>query len=514
MKTKLLNVLTIIATILILGGCSNSTNAKSEARSVSAVYSTSGSAYIPLAQSNTITINDSVQKAAITPDRSTIVVLLDDGTLYYTDSKQSEKNVVMENVVSFSLNDNNGFVFADENANYYRVLFSDNSVTALESCAGYTTSDNNQSILYYSDKGEVFTISQSESTSNRVSYFDANTSIRVSTVSDDGGLAVYVVSDNGNNTIYLNENDEKIKLGEFTSDYASISSEFTNDQNMVVISSTYSDQLYIKKSTEDVITVKLPNQRGLGSTIYTENGLLSNQKTGSFKNIYFSVESDNNGYNLYTSNLSGDKERVLSNINSYDTFYIGNGKIIYLDDDSNLYIGAIDGAVVSDKNRIASDVNTINVSSSGKYLYYMKNCTDDIGDLYCLKLDDSKAESQHISSDVACLTLSYLGWTYDLLNIGVGGDYVYYMKDVAYIKDTSSKYGELYIWNYKDSTSTKIGSDVVMYSPDSGLDKGLIDKSAFIYQKYSSVDGDNIIVDLMFYNGKTSDKIASDIIHE
>ena len=73
----------------------------------------------------------------------------------------------------------------------------------------------------------------------------------------------------------------------------------------------------------------------------------------------------------------------------------------------------------------------------------------------------------------------------------------------------------LMLWNYGDSEPKKVSSDVLTYSLDSGYDSILINPKSFLYSKYSSTDKDGkVLVNWMYWNGKDSVKIASDVIED
>lgn len=54
---------------------------------------------------------------------------------------------------------------------------------------------------------------------------------------------------------------------------------------------------------------------------------------------------------------------------------------------------------------------------------------------------------------------------------------------------------------------------MLTYSLDSGYDSILINPKSFLYSKYSSTDKDGkVLVNWMYWNGKDSVKVASDVI--
>ena len=159
--------------------------------SIYAEMADDGSAYIPTMSGDVITIQDDVESAAMTPDRKRIVVLLKNGTLYFTDAAQREKNIISESADGIGIQAvrNDGFIYVDEESNYYRVLYSDQSAEDLGKNIRFVTAENNISVLYVADGG-VYTLGNNSSESEKVGTYDDAACPEI--ISDNAELAVWV----------------------------------------------------------------------------------------------------------------------------------------------------------------------------------------------------------------------------------------------------------------------------------------------------------------------------------
>lgn len=460
-----------------------------------------GTAYIPLMDGNYVTIDEAVEEATITKDRNHIIVLLQDGTLYVTSPTLEEKHSIADNCSTISSVKNDGFLYIDEDDNVFRVLLADYSSVKLGKDIAVTIAESSAAVLYATDDGDIFTMSSTSSEKQKVGTY-SNT-VELESISDNGQISVWVTEKNDVQTIILNDGEDKFTLGEVDYEYNYTYVTFSKDQNMAVVTNAYSDRMWIKNLDQDPIEVKLGTEP-YSSTIYTNAGALENTLTADVSSLYIATEGDS-GINVYNITLNGDRERVISKAND---FVIANGNIIYLDKDDTLYCGKLSGSLIEEEIKITSDVDLFQVSQNGRYVYYLKD-GNDTGSLYCYAVGAD--DSRKISSDASCYMGSYLSDMY--ITIGTDGATVWFMKDVEEIEDTYSEQGTLMMWSYGDESATRIASEVVNFSVTSGLDSGEINKSGFVFLKYTSVDPDeNIFGNWMYFNGTEVTRFATDII--
>lgn len=523
-KSKLPLILVIVALVLF-AACAAIFLLSGKTSSAKSSYSTKptviyakvnddGTAYIPLFNGESIVIHDDVEDAVLTADRKHVVVLLDDGTLYVTDTKQSSRSVLSEKCYSFAHVRNDGFFYNEKSDSddsiigIYRVLFSDLSQQYLGDNvqSSLAVATNNTSVLFSATDGCIFTMPATSTHRTKVgSYGDAD-DVELEAISDDGELSVWVTEKDEVQTIVLNEGDERVTLGEVDYKYNYTYAAFTADQGMLVICNSYSDRVWIKIPGQEVVEAKMGAELA-SSTLYTSSGYINHAQTSEVTSLYVSVEADT-GSNIYQISLNGDRERILSKVSQYR---ISNGYIIYLDTDSTLYYAKLDNSSISEPTKIAGNVDILETNNSGLYVYYMKNVDDDddVGDYYCYKIGTDDAE--RIATDVGCLSYGSFGWAY--ASYSTDGSTVFFFKDMEKIPGTYTNYGTLLVWHYGEDSASKIASEVLPYSLNSALATGNIDPKSFVFTRYSSVDSDeNILVNWIYYDGSETTKFASDVI--
>lgn len=152
---------------------------------------------------------------------------------------------------------------------------------------------------------------------------------------------------------------------------------------------------------------------------------------------------------------------------------------------------------------------------NGKYVYYMNDC-DSSGTtaaLYCYKIGSKKP--QRITSEASCLSLSFLDYSDGIMYItcSADGKTVFFFKDLEDISDTYDSQGTLMMWSYGDKQPTKVSSEVVAFTLEGIGATGEVKKDGVMFMRFNSVDSNkDIWGNWMYYNGKKTVKIASDVI--
>ncbi len=524
MKKKL-SILLLLALCLSLAACGGKTDvAKTDAPApiaVGAKMTKDGTAFIPLADGTCIKINDDVREAYITADRQRVVVQLEDGTLYVTDPKLEKKQTICDDCENLQAIREGGFFYKNKSGSLCRFLFADSSSLSFAMPDACTLASNSLSILYAADN-ELWRLGASESEPEKIAVLSDGRFERdayLAAISDDAETCVWVTEElDGTQKINLRDGEDVSVIGsvKYAEDRETRAT-FSKDQTLLFISNTESDYAWIKKSGEPVVRVKLGALPD-GWTVYANGGELSEQNAADVSSLYFSVEADN-GSNVYNISLNGDRDRVYTGVEDY---IVSNDRIIFTNTDYTLFSAKLDGSAATEEQRIATRVADFDVTQNGKYIYFIKNGSEsdsgpDTASLYCYKVGE--AEPVKVADDVACyyseisgLSVSYLfGSMYN--RYSTDGASVFFFKDgEETVPDTYLAYhGTLMSWTYGDEAPTKLSSDVRFYTPLSGLSGG-IDPKGFWFQKYTSADSSgNIYTDLMFYNGKETTKLASDI---
>lgn len=492
----------VAAFFLIRGGKPADSNY--EALAISAYTTADGAAYIPLHDGTYIVINEDVETALLTKDRQNLVVLLKDGMLYVTDPKQTNRTVIADNISDIWVRDD-GFVYKDENGILYKSLFAELESIEVGKASIFTVAQNTVSLLYTTDNKEIYTMAANSDEGVKVGSYDATVTLKA--ISDDAQISVWVEKDGEETSIYLNDGENRSTLSKSELEYEYTYVEFTEDQKMaVVMNALFDDCLWIKTDGGEPLEVKLAGEPN-SIIIYSENGWLHDEKSTDVDSFFISTQGETYS-NIYNITIDGNRERLLSQIKEFD---IVNGIIVYLDDEDDLYWGKIDGNEVLDSKKIASEVSVVEVTNNGNYIYYIKDYDDDeeVGTLFCYKMGTDEAVK--VASEVSCYGGVASGWTNNVYS--ADGETVFYYKDMEEIEDTYSAYGTLMKWTYGEEIATKVASEVLKYSPTSGISSGDVIESGFSFLKYTHVDSKgNVLADLMYYNGEDAEKGASDVI--
>ena len=473
--------------------------------SVSGVLDAEGNAYVPVFNGEAYTFKGDVSALELSPDRTKAVMLEKDGKMtVYTDLPNDEHSKVTEEGSEIAGIWDEGFLYLDKENTAYRYLFAEGESLKLGSYTRSTETcwDENFNVLY-ADEGKIWRLTPSDAEPEMIATYDKEKTVRLLEISKDGETAVWCVNDGLSREVYVCENGEKSKVGtiELSSKYGSVYTYFNESQTCLLVFSQYCKTMYIKPQGGEAIKVKLSGEPA--STLYTEKGRFVWDDGDSFKGGYILTEgsSSGSGYNLFYIDAEGEREKILSDVQSMD---VSDGKLVYSDAEGTLYYAKLDKASIGEPTMIAGDVGYYYACAiADDYVYYLKNVDDSEGTLYAYKLGDK--EPKKVTTSV-----------YPSLYLSTDGKTVYFYKDREKIdKDKYYYTGTLYSYTYGSDEAQKIASEVVTGSFSSGLNKGGIKSDALVYAKFLSYekDKDELYVNLVHYNGSESTVIARDVIY-
>ena len=506
-KLFIFGIIAIVAVLLFLGAIVGNGKSKSglNPESPSAIYAgitSDGTAYIPLMDGTAIEINDKVDTAAITDDRNHVIVLLEDGTLYVTDPKLTEKHVISDKAEWFSYVHNDGFFYEDVDNNKHRVLYEKYAVLNLGEVRTFGTAKNNTTALFKTVDEEIYVLPNTSETKEKIRI--AATTVSMPAISDNGEIAVWFEGDGDNQTIMMYDGEDCAAL----SDAASHSiryADFTAEQDLMVVGTLWGEEIWIKAGDELPVKVELGAKLNEIDSryLYTNDGYFDYAEADKVNFLYAAVLGDD-GNNVQCISLDGNRERVLSKVNEYE---IADGHIVYTDMEDVLYCARVNGDIVREETKIANDVDGFRVSNTGKYVYYMRNIEGESGALYCYKIGSDKP--QKIASEVCGADFSPMMH----IDVATDGKTVYFFEDVEQIDGTYRECGTLKKWSYNDKNSERIASEVILDSVTSYLDGNEINPKGFAFVKYGFVDGeDNVLGNWMYFDGKEVIKMATDVV--
>lgn len=502
---KIVAITLALILCLSLAACGQSTSVKSTKPevndAVAAKYDSDGIAYIPLMDGNIAKIDDEVFRASVTPDRKHIVVLTLDGVLYYTGADQAEKTQISEKGNAISAVADEGILYQDADNNYHRFLFADGSDVNIGKVTTYKRSTNGLHIAFETNSAVYILYGNAQ---EKEKLGNVTNSCKILYVSDDGKTVYWNDYKNYEETIFASVNGEKTKVGTFdtSSKYVNTSVTHNETEKYAVFTNIYSDVMYVVPENGEPLKIKLGHELA-SSRVYTKSGLLRKDTSSAFPGIYVSVEGSD-GNNLYYIDAEGEKEKVLSEIGSY-TIY--DNTLYYVDEDGNLKIAKIEDATLTNEEKVTGDVEILDETKCiDGYIFFVKDyfSKDSTGILYAYKKGSDPVK---ITSDV----FSYKDFGYIVGTNSPDGKTIYFYKDLEEISGTYSSSAVLYKYTYGDSEPTRIASDVVVGTIDSGYTTGLINNNSFIYFKYSSVKDEEIIGDWFFFNGTDSKQMATDV---
>lgn len=511
---KLIRIVAFFLTLLLaltLCGCGGEGAATShfsaEPRTVYGTVDADGTAYLPVMNGTTVTLQGNIRRAMLLKDRTTIIVLEKDGRLYTTTvSAAGEKTVIADDAASIEYVAASGVVYRSDKENYFRYLFSDESTVALGKNITSVVGTDSLSLLLADDQGKIYLLPEGAAEPEKIGSFE-DTILPIA-VSNDGKTAVWVEKNTSAEThticLYTNENCNRLETVD--SRYSYVNAQFNHDETFLAVADSYASNLYFAAmGDEDITTAKLGNELYF-NTVYTKNGLLRNDAAQTMDGLYALVTAESSA-SIYYISPDGDREKVAGNVTDME---IAGGRLYYLDDENNLYTGKLHGSELQEENKIAGDVNLFKLSPDGRYAYYLKNGEENVGMLS--RYNASRGESEKVSSNAYSYLSDY--WSSAYFYVSEDGKSVYFFEDVEeHVGGSYSSVGTLKCAT-EGEDAVKIATDVIATLPDSALEDSYVRSNSFTFEKYLSADGDgNLMVNWMYYNGTESQTIAKDVYH-
>ncbi len=479
---------------------------------VSAYISSDGTAYLCYDNGKTVKIKGDIEDAYITPDRKKIIVIEDEGDIYWTDAKKKEKHKIAEadkDTIFWLESVTNKFVAFGSEENdteiYFRYDFEIDETVVITS---FDESDDDDDCEYTSSvaypdiddisfliakDGKINILSSKMSEPECIEKYSSDKQIYLLGISADGDLAAWEEIKDGKSSliVYRNGETEKLDSEELQEYNDRFEIEISPDGSTAVIIG-FDKTIFIQE--DNVQKVSLPDNVEHGN-IYTSNGEIlaldhnASKANGYYVNVEDSVDSE--GYSLcsvyYINFEDGERTKLISKI--YMALYADN-QIVYLDEDENLNISEIDtkSMELGEESRISNEV--YNLAGTTEHIYYIKNLSDDgTFDLYMYDVEKQDSEKLDSNADYNIYT-------------DVNGKMVYYFTDVVYGDNSQIDYGTLKCYNSKTEEIQKISDDVVTKSLTSNLLWNAIDCKSLWFEKYVEPTDRGYVFNVCHYNGK------------
>lgn len=139
--------------------------------------------------------------------------------------------------------------------------------------------------------------------------------------------------------------------------------------------------MWIKRSGQSPIRVQFDATLD-SSHVFTNDLYITDMVSEDITSLYIDTASAS-GRDVHCVSLDGQREKILTNVRDYR---VCNGRVVYIDKHDNLYLATLSGALVSDQKQLASAVDGFEMSRGGEYVYFMKDCADNAGTLFCYKI--------------------------------------------------------------------------------------------------------------------------------
>lgn len=504
--SALLLIIAIVVSLCACGSGSTSASAQNGIKSVSsltpvevgALTDDDGTAYFPNMKGDTLTITGDIQGGYITPDKAHIVYISKTGQIAWYNADLAEEHIITTDAVSIANMYNRGFFYLDSDDMLHRYIFENESdLICCEKAKARRFSDVEPSVIY-TKEADVYILAANSEDSEKVSSFTDNISLDF--ISNDASCAIWSTRDGDTSTIYYYENGEKEKIGDIQTDSGTnynYTFVMTNPkESYFLVYDLFGDTMYVKSPGADAIKVKLGESLA-SSLFYTPDCSVRESTEDIFNGMYVLISSKT-GASLYWIDKDGDREKVVSDIESY---FINKGAICYLNSDGELYTAKLKGAAVSDEQKVASDVSAITHQNKGGYVYYLKNYENKTATLYLYNMGDK--EPVKVAANIS-VDVSYSSPKSGYIKNSTDG------KTVYFFKDCESGFGDLYKFSVGDSEPTKISSEIMVNSLDSGIARGELN-SSFIMKKYLSKNDSTTYVNWLYYDGKEITVMAKDV---
>ncbi|MDO4478785.1 MAG: zinc-ribbon domain-containing protein [Lachnospiraceae bacterium] len=321
---------------------------------IEAFKSGDDSVVLSLENGKSITVEEA-SRATMTADGQHLIVLYTDKSLYIMDKNQKERVCVADKCKSYAYVRNDGFYYEDSKGKVYRVKYKDGSTVLLEDLIYLTVAPNTTTALYRNSRHQMMQLNHTSDVPEKISAYKLPKYIMDSLekedplvgeepeadqITDEGDMALWVEgTDDGQASVWCYEDGIKSKILENDDD--DIDLYHSKDQGTCVIETE--GKIWIKRRGEEPISVGKPS--GSVYNICTAEGYIEDVNVMNKDYIYFEADASEKE-NFYVITPEGDRERLLANV---FVLSIGNGRIVWKDEDDSLYHGKLEGAKISDE---------------------------------------------------------------------------------------------------------------------------------------------------------------------
>lgn len=511
-----------------------------KADAIYAYVDNSGTAYVCYENGKVVKISGDVVEAMMTPDRSKIVVVEEEGQVYWTDIKKSEKHKISEDGEAEIYFVTDRFVMLlverEKNDEYKEELFryefdTERSVNVFseekepDSSISSDPSYGAQDISFaVAEDGKIKILTPDSNKLEDIATYNKEDTVELIGISSDGETVAWSKSKAGKYSVvlYSDGKEETVVSGDVSSpeitadnymDYLEDYVEETYDESKYDSIDDYSYQLGLKWGQEMANAGESDIAKFFAKKLNEYY-----RSSGDAPSFDMSVDPNNevvvivgDDKTVFVKDGEVQKVTLPSDVSS-NTVYTTNGLIIEKDEDAR----KADGYYVSVKENEKTDDGMSLISiyyisfkdgertkliskiknaafAENKIIYIDKNDA-----MNCAVVNTKKAEledEQRIGNDISYATAA-----------DGNSDYIYFLKNYSEVDDTY----DLYVYDVEDDDSEKIASDV-----DFDISVSVDGKNVYYFTDMAYDDANRVSYGtLKVYNVKSEESktVSNDVI--
>lgn len=488
--TAAIGVIVLVLAMVLSGGKESSLPGVAEAGFVT----DGGAACAPLSGGKYVTVEGDAEVCTVSPDKKSLVVQEKDGALFFCDTAQQDRRDISGDAqpkTGIVAVRNSGVLYITRDGQLHRFTFSSGADHTVGGTASFAVAKNTLSVLY--SLGDKFYILP-DGAEEAVEAGGYSGTPRAVAVSDDGRCAVWTDWSNNAQNIYLYDLRGRSVLETLVGTTAATKAVFSENGKFLTVTNPDGECAYLWNNGT-VSRAKLGGTPVSGE-LYTVSGLLGEDGGENVGGVYVHV-SGSAGGNIYYLDLLGDREKLISKVRS---FQLRGGVACFTASDGNMYYVEVSGANASERVRISADVQSFILSRDGKYVYYLKDVSAGVGNLYVYRIGDE--EPVKIASEAS--------GTY--LPCENGSSVIYYREGES-TNASGTRIAVMYLYSFGEG-SNKIASDAVIGRVSSGSGDR-IEADSFTYLKYLSSDSaGRVYSNCVYFDGKESSALLKDVYYD
>lgn len=386
-----------------------------------------------------VSLQGPIFSARTSPDHTNRVALLEDKTLLLYNDENVNGIEIASNVESIeAINDTCLYYLVGTKKHLFLYDFKkkENIDIGFEN-SNLKFSAGKNAVVGINSEGEL--LSYSRITEVQKMLCNVGSDAEIICVADDGSNLFWSIKNGNTYSVYSMRKGAPERIGKITNSekYSFVSGYYYNNDRSCIIYSTNSTQLILVK--DDIPNeIVLPGTQTY-ETMVNANGEYIDSDDDVIHDFYLSVKKNKSNDQCALCKLSSDGNLSVIVDNIADTNYeFRNDMVYYVNTDGDLY--RKDLKEEGDGNKITTDVDSVYISPSGKYVYIVK-----AGGLYYWETRDKEYKLNLISSSFT---------SKDSISITNEDDIIFYTTDQKEIKDSYKTHGTLYQYKVGDSAIT------------------------------------------------------------